>query len=91
VPCGSRPPFRVTDEDLSRSPIAYRHFAVIRYNADPIVPGRGSGIFLHISRARPTHGCVSLPLADLISVVRWLRPSSDPEIVIGTRAMIRGF
>src|SRR5215210_4006582 len=58
VPCGSRPPFRVTSEDLSRSPTAYRHFAFIRYNADPVVPGRGSGIFLHASTGRPTLGCV---------------------------------
>ena len=53
APCGSKPPFRVTSEDLSRSPTAYRHFAVIRYNADPVVPGRGSGIFLHASTGRP--------------------------------------
>ena len=91
VPCGTRPPFRVTDEDLSRSPTAYRHFAFIRYNTDPIVPGRGSGIFLHASTGRPTLGCVSLAVPHLVTVLRWLRPSSDPVIVIGTRATIRGF
>jgi len=91
VRCGSTPPFRVTDEDLSRSPTAYRHFAFIRYNVDPIVPGRGSGIFLHASTGRPTLGCVSLPAPILVTVLRWLRPENDPLIVIGTRAMIRGF
>jgi L,D-peptidoglycan transpeptidase YkuD (ErfK/YbiS/YcfS/YnhG family) len=91
VPCGIRPPFRVTDEDLSRSPTAYRHFAFIRYNTDPIVAGRGSGIFLHASTGRPTLGCVSLAVPNLVTVLRWLRPSSDPVIVIGTRATIRGF
>jgi L,D-peptidoglycan transpeptidase YkuD (ErfK/YbiS/YcfS/YnhG family) len=91
VPCGSRPPFRVTDEDLSRSPTAYRHFAFIRFNADPIVPGRGSGIFLHASTGRPTLGCVSLAAPHLVTVLRWLRPARKPVIVIGTRAMIRGF
>ncbi len=89
VPCGTRPPFRVTDEDLSRSPTAYRHFAFIRYNSDPIVPGRGSGIFLHASTGRPTRGCVSLAVPQLVTVLRWLRPSSSPLIVIGTRATIR--
>jgi L,D-peptidoglycan transpeptidase YkuD (ErfK/YbiS/YcfS/YnhG family) len=91
VPCGTRPPYRVTDEDLSRSPTAYRHFAFIRFNTDPILPGRGSGIFLHASTGRPTRGCVSLALPHLVTVLRWLRPSSDPAIVIGTRATIRGF
>jgi L,D-peptidoglycan transpeptidase YkuD (ErfK/YbiS/YcfS/YnhG family) len=89
VPCGSRPPFRVTSEDLSRSPTAYRHFTVIRYNTDPVVPGRGSGIFLHASTGRPTLGCISLPLAQLVTVLRWLRPASSPRIVLGAAAEIR--
>ena len=91
VPCGTRPPFRVTSEDLSRSPTAYRHFTFIRYNVDPVVPGRGSGIFLHASTGRPTLGCISLPLPQLIVVLHWLRPTSDPLIVIGTASEIRRF
>lgn len=91
VRCGARPPFRVTSEDMSRSPTAYRHLAVIRYNSDPIVPGRGSGIFLHADTGRPTLGCVSLPLAQLLTVLGWLRPASEPLIVIGTRAEIRRY
>jgi L,D-peptidoglycan transpeptidase YkuD (ErfK/YbiS/YcfS/YnhG family) len=90
VPCGSKPPFRVTSEDLSRSPTAYRHFAAIEYNTSPVVPGRGSGIFLHASTGRPTLGCVSLPLPQLVTLLRWLRPAQRPLIVIGTRQTIRG-
>ena len=90
VKCGAKPPFTVTSEDLSRSPTAYRHFAVIGYNADPIVPGRGSGIFLHASTGRPTLGCVSFPLPKLLRTLRWLRPSSVPLIAIGTRASLAG-
>ena len=73
------------------SPTAYRHLAVIDYNTDPIVPGRGSGIFLHVSTGRPTLGCVSLPLPQLLRILRWLRPAAEPLIVIGTRATIRRF
>jgi L,D-peptidoglycan transpeptidase YkuD (ErfK/YbiS/YcfS/YnhG family) len=91
VPCGSTPPFRVTSEDMSRSPIAYRHLAVIAYNTNPIVPARGSGIFLHVSTRRPTLGCVSLPLPRLLAVLWRLDPKSKPLIVIGTRAEIRAF
>jgi L,D-peptidoglycan transpeptidase YkuD (ErfK/YbiS/YcfS/YnhG family) len=91
VPCGSTPPFRTTSEDLSRSPTAYRHLAVIAYNRDPIVKGRGSGIFLHASTGRPTLGCVSLPLPRLLQTLRWLRPASKPLIVIGTSAGIVRF
>jgi L,D-peptidoglycan transpeptidase YkuD (ErfK/YbiS/YcfS/YnhG family) len=91
VRCGARPPFRITSEDMSRSPTAYRHLAVIRYNMDPVVPGRGSGIFLHVSTGRPTLGCVSLPLPQLVKTLRWLRPASEPLIVIGTSARIRRY
>jgi L,D-peptidoglycan transpeptidase YkuD (ErfK/YbiS/YcfS/YnhG family) len=91
VPCDTDPPFRVTSEDMSRSPTAYRHLAVIAYNRAPIVPGRGSGIFLHASTGRPTLGCVSLPLSQLLVVLRWLRPQRAPLIVIGTRAEIRNY
>jgi L,D-peptidoglycan transpeptidase YkuD (ErfK/YbiS/YcfS/YnhG family) len=91
VRCGTKPPFRITSGDMSRSPTAYRHFAFIRYNTDPVVPGRGSGIFLHVSTGRPTLGCVSLPPAQLVGVLRWLRPEAKPLIVIGTRATIRDY
>lgn len=88
VPCRARPPFRVTTEDLSRSPTAYRHFAVIAFNTNPVVPGRGSGIFLHASTGRPTIGCISLALPQLLRVLRWLRPEHAPLIVVGTPAML---
>ncbi len=88
VRCGSTPPFRVTSEDLSRSRTAYRHFTVIAYNTNPIVPGRGSGIFLHASTGRPTLGCVTLPLPHLVTLLRWLRPASKPRIVIGAAGEI---
>jgi L,D-peptidoglycan transpeptidase YkuD (ErfK/YbiS/YcfS/YnhG family) len=88
VECDAKPPFRVTSKDLSRSPTAYRHFAVVRYNADPVVPGRGSGIFLHASTGRATLGCVSFPLAKLVRTLRWVRPKSAPLIAIGTRASV---
>jgi L,D-peptidoglycan transpeptidase YkuD (ErfK/YbiS/YcfS/YnhG family) len=91
VQCGAEPPFKTTSEDLSRSPTAYRHLAVIAYNSSPIVPGRGSGIFLHASTGRPTLGCVSLSLPQLVRALRWLRPVRSPLIVIGTGAQIRSF
>jgi L,D-peptidoglycan transpeptidase YkuD (ErfK/YbiS/YcfS/YnhG family) len=91
VRCGSKPPFRVTSEDMSRSPTAYRYLAVIDFNTHPIVRGRGSGIFLHHSTGRPTLGCVSLPLAALVKTLRSLRPEDDPLIVIGTAAKIRSY
>jgi L,D-peptidoglycan transpeptidase YkuD (ErfK/YbiS/YcfS/YnhG family) len=70
--------------------VAYPFLAVIEFNMRPTVPGRGSGIFLHAQTGRPTNGCVSIPRADLRRVLRWLRPSGEPQIAIGTTAQLRG-
>jgi L,D-peptidoglycan transpeptidase YkuD (ErfK/YbiS/YcfS/YnhG family) len=76
---------------MSKSPSSYRHLAVIDYNAHPIVPGRGSGIFLHVSHGNATLGCVAVPLPQLVRLLRWFDPADDPLIVIGTRKTIRKF
>jgi len=91
LPCGARPPFGAGSEALWRATVAYRQFAVIEYNVDPVVPGRGSAIFLHDDTGGPTQGCISLPQAQLLRLLRGLRPAAHPLIVIGTAAGIRGF
>jgi L,D-peptidoglycan transpeptidase YkuD (ErfK/YbiS/YcfS/YnhG family) len=92
VRCGTKPPFRITSEDMSRSPISYRYLAVIDYNTHPIVAGLGSGIFLHVSASGgPTLGCVSLTRPQLVTVLRWLDPAASPLIAIGTAAAIRAY
>jgi L,D-peptidoglycan transpeptidase YkuD (ErfK/YbiS/YcfS/YnhG family) len=30
-----------------------------------------------------TIGCVSLPVSDLVNVLRWLDPAQEPRIVMG--------
>jgi len=59
---------------------------VIEYNADPVVPGRGSAIFIRVDVGRPTNGCVSLPEADLFALLRLLRPAGAPEVSVRLRA-----
>jgi L,D-peptidoglycan transpeptidase YkuD (ErfK/YbiS/YcfS/YnhG family) len=63
---------------------AYDYAAVIAYNAAR-VPGMGSAIFLHVSTGGATAGCVSLPRAELVRLLRWLRPSASPDITIAVR------
>ena len=82
VECGRPPPFRVTGERLWQAKTAYRHLAVIEFNMHPVVPGRGSGIFLHATTGGATNGCISLPLAQLRQVLRWLRPDQSPRVQI---------
>ena len=80
VACGSSPPFGGGSEPLWRVPSAYRLFALIQYNVAPIVPGRGSGIFLHVDTGRATNGCVALPLGELRAVLRRLQPGATISI-----------
>jgi L,D-peptidoglycan transpeptidase YkuD (ErfK/YbiS/YcfS/YnhG family) len=88
VRCGTRPPFRATTPGLWQEKRAYHHFAVIEFNMRPVVPGRGSGIFLHAKTGNSTNGCVSLDLPRLIAVLKWLDPAKKPRIAIGTPASL---
>ena len=80
VTCGTIPPFRGGSEVLWRITPAYRLFALIQYNVAPVVPGRGSAIFLHVDTGRATNGCVSLPRSELQSLLRRLRPGATIRI-----------
>ena len=89
VPCGARPPFRVVSRGMWQERRAYPYLAVIEFNMRPVVPGRGSGIFLHAATGGSTNGCVSIAKANLRRVLRWLRPAATPHIAVGTRTQLR--
>lgn len=63
---------------------AYNYALVIDYNRNPPVQGAGSAYFLHVTTAgRPTKGCIGIPQPAMAGLLRWLRPSAAPHIVIG--------
>src|SRR4029453_12665415 len=68
----------------------YTHFLVIRYNM-PAVPHRGSGIFLHETANLSTLGCVSLPHANLVALLRWLDPAASPRIVLAPASALNRY
>jgi L,D-peptidoglycan transpeptidase YkuD (ErfK/YbiS/YcfS/YnhG family) len=86
VACGATPPFGGDSEALWRVVPQYDYFAVIDYNSSPIVPGRGSAIFIHETIGVPTAGCVALKASALLTLLRWLRPVEHPMIVIAVEA-----
>jgi L,D-peptidoglycan transpeptidase YkuD (ErfK/YbiS/YcfS/YnhG family) len=61
---------------------AYKYAIVIDYNTEPVIRGRGSAFFLHVSEGKPTQGCISMRAADLTWLLRWLDPADDPVIAI---------
>lgn len=76
-------------EALWQATTAYQHFAVIDFNTNPTVIGKGSAIFLHDSTASGvTAGCVAIAPSALDAVLSWLDPAQNPVIRIGTRAQV---
>ena len=57
-------------ERLWRADALYDLLIVVGYNDEPVVPGRGSAIFIHVAAAgyAPTEGCVALALPDLLDL-----------------------
>ncbi|HVZ09072.1 L,D-transpeptidase family protein [Rhodopila sp.] len=64
-------PIAGSAEALWREDGLYDIIGVLDWNLSPVVPGRGSAIFLHIARPdyTPTEGCVALAPADLRRVL----------------------
>jgi L,D-peptidoglycan transpeptidase YkuD (ErfK/YbiS/YcfS/YnhG family) len=49
---------------------------VLGHNDDPVVPGLGSAVFMHVAKPdyEPTAGCVALYLDDLLRLLRDCAP-----------------
>ena len=65
-------PFDASAEKLFRDDDLYDLLCVINHNTDPIVPGRGSAIFLHISKPNfeGTEGCVAIEKENIIELAK---------------------
>ena len=70
-----RLPYATLNERLWRDDHLYDVIAVVGFNDSPVVPGKGSAIFVHVARENyePTEGCIALVLDDLLSALAQLR------------------
>jgi len=87
-------PYRASAERMWRDDHLYDLVAVLGYNDDPVVPGKGSAIFLHLAgrggdnrsdaSKEPdysvTQGCVALAFADALAALEQFQPG-DAVIV----------
>ena len=64
-------PFKYGAEKLYRKDKIYDIFINIKYNQLPIVKGKGSAIFLHLSnkKYKPTSGCVAIQKKDFLKIL----------------------
>lgn len=77
-----RLPYAASAERLWRDDRIYDLIVILGYNDDPVVPGAGSAIFLHLARSdyAPTQGCVALGAADLTHLLALARPGDAVRI-----------
>ena len=66
-----RLPHGASAEAMYRRDRLYDLVVVLGHNDDPVVPGLGSAVFLHVARPDfgPTAGCVALAAAELLEVL----------------------
>lgn len=71
-------PYPASAEEMWREDGLYDALVVIGYNLDPVVPGAGSAIFLHIAAPgfTPTAGCVAVEKSVLLGLLPLLGPGS---------------
>ena len=69
-------PYPASAENMWRDDHLYDLVAVLGYNDDPVTPGKGSAIFLHLAKPdyANTQGCVALAFADALAALEQLEP-----------------
>jgi L,D-peptidoglycan transpeptidase YkuD (ErfK/YbiS/YcfS/YnhG family) len=62
----------------------YTYGAVINYNMNPTIAGKGSAIFIHLWRSpnSPTAGCIALEKKHLLMMLHWLDKAQHPYILV---------
>lgn len=69
--CPVRLPYPASAECLWREDRLYDIIVVLGHNDDPVVPGFGSAIFMHVAEPDygPTAGCIGVSRQDLIALL----------------------
>ncbi|MDQ5987149.1 MAG: hypothetical protein CSYNP_02886 [Syntrophus sp. SKADARSKE-3] len=72
-----------SSEDMLRKDDQYRLGIVVDHNANPVVPGKGSCIFMHIwaGPGKGTSGCTAMAADNLEALLYWLSPQAHPVLI----------
>jgi L,D-peptidoglycan transpeptidase YkuD (ErfK/YbiS/YcfS/YnhG family) len=76
-------PYSLSHEKMWRDDDVYDIVVPLGYNDDPVIPGKGSAIFMHLARPgyEPTEGCVALAKDHMLELLALCTPDSRIEIV----------
>ena len=72
-----------SDEEMHRGDGQYRWGVVVDHNANPVIPGRGSCIFMHVWKGSDagTAGCTAMSQENMERLLRWLNSSANPVLI----------
>ncbi len=75
-------PMEARHEILWRKDQSYDLLIELGYNDDPVQKGRGSAIFIHVTKPdyEPTEGCVALITKDLLQILKACGPQTQIRI-----------
>lgn len=81
-----RLPFAASHEEMWLASALYDLVVIIGHNDDPVVPGAGSAVFLHVARDdwAPTAGCVAFRREDLLTILSDVSASDFVDIAART-------
>ena len=72
---------KIKHEKLFRKDYKYNLFLVIKYNDKKIIKGKGSAIFIHLTKNyKSTAGCIALKKNDFLILLRLIKKNSNINI-----------
>tara|TARA_Y100000389_G_scaffold165145_1_gene169224 strand:- start:9 stop:503 length:495 start_codon:yes stop_codon:yes gene_type:complete len=72
---------KIRHEKLNRKDYRYDFLIPIKYNFDKPITGKGSCIFIHLTKDfKPTAGCVALKEKDFLVMIRLIKKNSKIKI-----------
>ena len=72
---------RIKHEKLKRNDYKYNFLIPIKYNFKKPITGKGSCIFIHLTRDyKPTAGCIALKEKDFLILIKLIRKNSKIKI-----------
>lgn len=79
-----RLPYAASHEEMWREDDLYDLVIEMDHNSDPIIPGKGSAVFIHVASDdyASTAGCIALKKDDLIDLLQKLGPDTQVNIPV---------
>lgn len=69
-------------ENLYRKDFKYNYFILIKYNYKKVIKGKGSAIFIHLTKNyNPTLGCIALKENDFLILAKIIKKNAKIQLI----------